>query len=256
MGQHPDPLRRVVVRLEEHLTGTLQHPFVGDIQVQDNRPNLTLAGEWGRKLTTKATETPRFGRPFMKYSNLLPLCGFMYESGAVLGRALGSKVSALEPVLGTPAEPGQLICALQKFASDRLAQFPEQPRSFGLFILTTELRRLNLSLDSDMKSLKKMFETKADPKVASEMLEIHMAEGIGFGSLYPVLTEQLQQLTYDDSMKALALLGISADVDCVSLEEFEHSLLTFTAGYVNEFYPAQISLLGLKYLNLAAPSAD
>ena len=176
---------------------------------------------------------------------------------------MGSKVFALEPVLGTPEEPGQLISGFQEAVSGDLVKI-QSSGSFGLFIMNTELEKFNLSLvslfetvvaRSDMKPAKKLFESKLELQTASELAELQMISGIAFGSLYPEFTEQIYQLPPDDATKERAIsFGVEISDEYMSLEDLEYSLLTLTAIYVNEFFPAQIARLGLEQY-FTAPAA-
>ena len=220
--------------------------------MQNTRPNMTIAALWGMNLMSGATEKPQSSWPFIRFSKLLVLKGFMYESGAILGRALGSKLYALEPLLGTPERQGESIAVMQSCARARLAQFAGQPRSFGLFIMESVLQECNLSLTSNKNLLKRAFDTKVYLEDAVKHRDISMAEGIGFGSLYPELTEELYRESYENPNETNWAearrfgLNIAEHADVVFLEEREHDLLTVVAGYAAEFFPAQVSRLGLE----------
>jgi len=50
---------------------------------------------------------------------------FLYESGALIGRALSDKPSALEQILGNPEHEGGLITFIKEAAQERKKLFPE-----------------------------------------------------------------------------------------------------------------------------------
>ena len=220
--------------------------------MQNERPNLTLLAACGWNLMDAALEKPLFGRQFVRYSKMLTLSGYMYESGAILGRALHTNIDSLETVLGAPENPGELIRVLQQGAKDTLEQYQEKPTSFGLLVAETYLREYGLSLTSpDVKRMKQLLETKVEPRVADGNVQDSMAGGIGFGSLYPELTEEIYKATYQQhdaaawSQARMHGLEVPERNDAISLEEQEHNLLTFTAEYVSEFFPSQVLPLGL-----------
>jgi hypothetical protein len=231
---------------------------------------------------SQVTEERGFlGGTYIRLYNYFWVLSFLYESGAILGRARRDKLSILEKMLfpGGNAPSFLSVKVLQDKADERLyryrQRFGKEPDTFGEFIFERELQiatGLNLtdSLEAFERGNKKALKP-FDKKVPLEkagaewgknipiektQAEIRMfvAEGIGFGSLFPELTEGILRNYYE---------SIQVDMDAwhkerktnlttpqkpkiLSLEEQEETILKIVAECAKECYPELLGPLDLR----------
>lgn len=219
----------------------------------------TLMGYLGMIPVMKVTRTRLFGGPYIRLGDFLIVCSFLYEAGAILGRARHDKLTILAKAF--PADPGKedsFINDLQNEARKRLEEyekeFKKQPNSFLDLVYVLELKKLGLSLgDTDFKTLKKAFGEKWPLKEAEPHIKFFGLEGIGFGSCFPELTVKMrlshyiQNIGLDKWQKYReAGLHISEQPNIISLEEQEHDVLSMVAAYVSENYPELLDPLDLR----------
>ena len=223
-----------------------------------------------------------FGKPFIRWSNFCEVLWFMYESGAILGRARHNKLDILEKMLVswvsiiptgsnyfylTRFKPGiEQIEFLRKIAKKRLDTFRnevgKEPDTFFEFILFREIERLiGLSPADSLKpyirkNQRPLGERKMSLEVAYPDIEGFGLEGIGFGGSFPELTERMYRNAYEGIDTGLWSearahgLAIPEKPEIVSLEEREATLLQMVAAYATEYYPELLDPLDLRVPDL------
>jgi hypothetical protein len=179
----------------------------------------------------------------------------LYESGAVLGRARADKLHLLEPLLGRPPYAGALVDHARTEATERLQQYGREPLTFLRFINDAELDRLSLLRQDgriDRRRLVKVGQQKLPyARLVGPELVMLVAEGIGFGSLYPDMTERMihracKSGTADEWRKWYdAGLAIPETRFFVSLAESERAALALVASYVAQYSPQLMGPLEL-----------
>lgn len=96
----------------------------------------------GDERLIKLIKTRLFGTPYLGYYDYCSLLGFVYESGAVLGRARHDKSDILGKMLEAPWKEPAFMQFCQDQAKERLDTFRSEarrePRSFPEFILIEE----------------------------------------------------------------------------------------------------------------------
>ena len=216
-------------------------------------PKRTLIGYLGMDIVHRVTETRLLGEPYIRFINALQVFAFLYETGAILGRAKRDKLKPLEKMLGEPEREGEFIKYLQEQAKQRLDKFGKEPDSFLEFIYSTELAELGLSLTSfpNMKAMKKKLDEKFPLKgMIDRVIKMHGLEGIGFGSSFPDLTEKMVRNLYERTdmdvwAEARAYgLNIPEKPARISFEEREEEVLTEVANYTRQYFPKLVKPLG------------
>lgn len=216
-------------------------------------PEQTLMGYLGVDIVRKATETRLFGGPYMRFINFLQVVAFLYETGAILGRAKRDKVNILEKMLGEPEREGELIKLWQEKAKERLEKFGKEPDSFLDFIYSTELAELGLSLTGfpDLKTMRKTLGEKFPATQELELtIKIHGLEGIGFGSSFADLTEKMVRNLYEkidmDKWSEARAHGVALPEKPrkISFEGREEEVLTEVANYTRQYFPKLLKPLG------------
>lgn len=225
-----------------------------------------------------------FGGRYLTLFNYLACTGFQYESGAILGRALRSKLPVFEKVLAQPKSEGDFIQFLQYLAKKRLDEFHEyaakqeeddrwflqlaaKNRSDKLSEWRYEIEHRARQKYPDRQPAK--FSVLAEFILREELYyeiprEPHperlkvLSGKISLESILDSLTRfgeegigfgsQFPELT--EKMYRSHGLDIPEKPDMISLEEREESLLQIVAAYTAEYYPELLDPLDLKrYLN-------
>lgn len=191
---------------------------------------------------------------YIRFGRFLIVCSFLYEAGAILGRARRDKLMLLAKII--PVEEGRehgFINFLQRLARERLEKFGKEPTSFINFVMSTELEKVGLSLTaSNFKTLKKAMEEKWPLAKTEPFIILRGEEGIGFGSCFPELTEKMWRRTYEaidmDQWSEARAYGLTLPEKPpkMSFEEQEQNVLEMVATYVSEYYPELVDPLGLR----------
>ena len=218
----------------------------------------TLMGFLGMVSVMKATKTRLFGGPYIPFGAFLLVCSFLYENGAILGRARSDKLTILAKTF--PADPGKedsFINELQNVARERLneykKEFKKEPSSFIDLFYLLELKRLGLSLaDTELKTLRKASGERYSLKQAGPYIKMFGLEGIGFGSCFPELTEKMYRKGHENinmdvwtEMKEHGA-ALPEEPTIISLEEQEQLVLQMVAAYASEHYPELLDPLDLR----------
>lgn len=217
----------------------------------------TLIGFLGMAPVMKATRTRMFGGPYIPFGAFLLVCSFLYENGAILGRAKSDKLTILAKLF--PADLGKeesFINELQNVAQERLneykREFEKEPSSFLDIFYLLELKKVGLSLaDTNLKTIRKASEEKYSLKQAEPYIKMFGLEGIGFGSCFPELTEKMYRKGHENiNMDVWAEMRehgatLPEEPTVITLEEQEEIVLQMVAAYTSEFYPELLDPLDL-----------
>ncbi len=225
----------------------------------------SLMGFLGEIPLRQALKKELFGGHYLRLWDYFATLSFQYESGAMLGRAKRDKISTLVNMLVVPeAEVNKFVKPMQDQASERLEKFRNElsrdPTTFYNFIFYREFERVvGLSLDGVFeeytrgnKKVVKVFDQKVSLETAWPKIHSFGAGGIGFGSLFPELTERMyrnacENIDMDEWTKARKYgVDIPEKPDIVTLEEREESILGIVAAYTAEFYPELLDPLDLR----------
>ena len=189
-----------------------------------------------------------FGKPYVYQFEYFIILKLIFESGAILGRAMCDKIDEFKKVLLIPNHTGDEVLELAtKAAEAQLADFKKEygnePSRFGDFIHgelfkgAIGLRLIDCAevLIHDKKrykEIKRTVDKKAQQKVVLSqeaiygVLTNYSHRGIGFGIKFPALTKKMA--SFVDRAEELLLL----------------------AAYTQEFYPELIDDLELRdYIN-------
>jgi hypothetical protein len=212
----------------------------------------TFIGFLSIPVVTKVAKTRLFGGPYVHFGGFLMVCSYLYENGAILGRAKRDKLTELAKMFSIPGTEVENINSLQEQAKTRLKKFGGEPSSFYIFFISGELEKLGLSLSSDLKVLKKAFKEKWSLKTTEPFIKIFGLEGIGFGSSFPELTEKMYRNSYENidmdvwTKHRAHGLAIPEKPTIISLEEQEKTVLQMVAAYASEYYPELLDPLDLR----------
>lgn len=220
----------------------------------EGKAQLTLMGWIALAPLEGSVERGLFGARYIRFFRFLQVSAFLYESGAMLGRAKGDKLLILERMLGKPQRQGDFITYLQRSARERFQKFRDvfgaEPDSFHTFIVSGELQPLGLNL-SKLSDLKKVAEEKMPLEKALPHIEIYGLLGIGFGSCFPLLTEKMYRNFYEsidlDVWSDARAHGVNVPEKptLITCEQREKDVLEMVASYAAEYFPDLLAPLGL-----------
>lgn len=235
----------------------------------------SLMGVLGYVPVNKVAKKRLLGGPYIPFSDFCTVLCFMYESGAILGRARRDKLSILVKMLEAPGTrkaltkallmlQGGTIEILRNEAKKRLDTFRsevgKEPDTFFEFIQLRELERtIGLSLNDALKAysggdkrIMKALDDKVPLKEAEPHIKIFGLEGIGFGNSFPQLTERMYRNLHENidmhvwSDARAHGLAIPEKPTQMTLEEQEEQILQMVAAYTSEYYPELLDPLDLR----------
>jgi len=196
-----------------------------------------------------------FGGHYIRFLPFLDVGGWLYETGAILGRARHDRLEILATMLCEPGREEGFCEWLYDLARKRIAEYGTEPDSFLRFFTEMELRKARVSL-SDPRQLKRAADMKLSLEQAGTMSQLHFLEGIGFGSAFPDLTERMWRQTYEpikedvwDAWADARRHGLHIPVPegrPPTLEEREQQVLVQVASYATEYFPDLVEPLGLR----------
>ena len=213
----------------------------------------------------KVVKTQPFGERYITFPDFLQVLSFIYECGAIIGRAKRDKLDILVKMLESPKAQSDAMKLLRNEPHKRLDAFRneagKEPDTFFDFILVKELRdSLGLSPNDSFATYKARVAKAYDEKVPLQETELNVQmfglEGIGFGIAFPELTERMYRNAYEQidsdiwSEAREAGLAIPESPTVVSYEEWEQPVLQMVAAYASKYYPEL-----LKPLNLRPPAS-
>ena len=202
----------------------------------------------GKAGNIEVVKKDAFGKPYVYQFEYFIILKLIFESGAILGRAMCDKIDEFKKVLLIPNHTGDEVLELAtKAAEAQLADFKKEygnePSRFGDFIHGELFKgAIGLSLidcaevlihdKKRYKEIKRMVDKKARQEVVLsqeaiyDVLTNYSYRGIGFGIKFPALTKKMTN--FANRAEELLLL----------------------AAYTQEFYPELIDDLELRdYIN-------
>jgi len=191
------------------------------------------------------------GKHRIKFSHLIMVSQFLYETGAIIGRARRDKLQILGKMLAVPGKETEFTSWLQELSQNRLTNYGKEPDTFFSFIWNTELAKAGLKMDWS-KEFVKACDQKIPTDAAEPIIKSLGLEGIGFGSKFPSLTEKMLKQQYEsdksDTIAEMRKYGAKIDERSlhVALIDREKEILTALGIYVNEYFPELLKSLELK----------
>jgi hypothetical protein len=228
----------------------------------------TLMGFLGNIPVSQVVERPLFGKTFIRLPSFCQVLSFLYETGAILGRAKRDRLMILGKMLALPGKEGQFTKYLGELAKKRLDTFRsevgKEPDTFFEFILFRELEKaigvgMTDAFKADIganKKIMKAFDEKCPVERVQSLVWVYGNEGIGFGSSFPQFTERMYRNAYegiDTNLWSEARahgLAIPEKPEIVSLEEREATVFQLVAAYASEYYPELLDPLDLRVPDL------
>ncbi len=207
----------------------------------------------GNEALLGLVEKGLFGRAYIRVGRFVIAGLWLYGTGAVLGRARRDRLETLAKMFSDPGRERESTNFLQDLAAERIEKYGSEPESFFDFFMTTEYEKSGVSWPpASLDAMKRVDNEKIPPEQADDILKMFVLEGIGFGSKFPELTEQMWKATYetydaDTWMRARTHgLDIPEQFTPLPLEEREQVVLAQLAGYATEYFPELVDPLDLR----------
>ncbi len=233
-----------------------------------SRPEITLMGFFGMGPMQNVIRKRLFGGPYLRFADYITVSGYLYECGALLGRAKRDELMIVAKMIAQSGREGEAIEWWQDSARKRLSEYVdtygEQPKSLQIFLMETEYKKAGVVLpyrgpelhtDREFKRYMRLMTKIANAKMPVEDMEPLIKflgmEGIGFGSNFPELTEKMyreanENINLESWAKAREYgVILPEQPTIISLEEQEQTVLSMVAIYVYEYFPELVEPLGL-----------
>lgn len=200
-------------------------------------------------LVDRVVEKGFLGKRFFRFWPYLNLGLYLYESGVVLGLARRDRLETLAKLFSKPGDQRELCTWMRDAAAKRLQEYDGEPETFGDFFLRTELPRLGLTPATELA--RRAREKIELTPVAQARLMHHMPEGVGFGAVYPELTQKMWGQAYETPDRDTwaearqAGLDIPEEPEIIPLEQRQQDVLLQVAAWAHDCYPELIEPLGL-----------
>ena len=239
----------------------------------------TLIDYLGTEPVTRLAKTRLLGGRYLRYYDYCSILAFVYESGAVIGRARHNKLSILEKILEAPWKGPEFMKFCQDQAKERLDAFRSEarrePHSFLEFILIEELAKAikDKELRQQLKGvMTKMRDTLLQKGGAGER-EIGLLKEVSApvsekGEIAKALQKKVRLRTVEWVIRFFGQEGIGfgssfpeltermyrnlhenpilEKSSIISLEEGEETVLQIVAVYVSQYYPELLDPLDLR----------
>lgn len=194
-------------------------------------------------------------RKVVRLGPLLSASTFLFETGAVLGRAMRDRLPAfLYPYCSGTPDNSELANFIRSQGQDVAERAPEASTVWEL-VMMSEMHKMDSTLPPADWSLWLLANGDREILVdeAAQAALLLMANGTGFGAEFPQRFEQVFFNSYGNVDREAWLEGHAAGFGIpeeppafISLDERTANDLSMFAEYCVEFYPEYVSKLGLQ----------
>jgi len=196
---------------------------------------------------------PVFGKPYFPFYQFLTVGQWVFQSGALLGRARRDKTRAMASLLSEPGMAEAFHPILLEASNRRLASYNKPLASFTDLFLVAELAKAGATYGNPFE-MKKAAKQRVPIEFGTNLLAVWNVEGISFGIQHPDDVERMWRSEYEQYDPAewqdarAHGLDIPEDFTPVTLEEREQQVLLITAHYAAEYVPEVLDELSLRSL--------
>ncbi len=178
------------------------------------------------------------GRCYVPLSGLLHVCAYLYETGAILGRARRDRISELIAMSFDTHEREICLAELRRLLRRRLERSGRYAHSFYTFYLHGTMRDMNLYFD-----INSIREAHNDIRLKSEVwhfMEYAGAEGLLLGGWYPDLVGKMygkgygeQEHIINEITRGIVLLPEGTSI--MSIREREKVILNKVSAFISQY---------------------
>jgi len=194
-------------------------------------------------------------RKVVRMGPLISVGGFLFETGAVLGRVMRDQLPTFVYPFCSETPDNVALADLMRRKGREVASRGEGASTISELVTISEMRKVDATLPADQWAMWMLANGNGELAVefAGQMGIMFMVDGAGFGAEFPDRFEQLYFNTYAkvdrDAWNEMREHGldIPAEPDeFVPLEVRTENDLAIFADYCAEFYPDYVAKLGLQ----------
>jgi len=170
---------------------------------------------------------------------MLHVCAYLYETGAVLGRASKDRLLELLSMSFAAEEVQHCLAELRRLLRRRLETSGRYAHSFYTFYLHGTMRDMNMNFD--INGMREAHHNIRDKIEAGHFLEYAGAEGLLLGGWYPDLAEKMYGKRYgaqediiNEMARGIALLHEETNIK--SIQAREQLVLDKVSAYVSRYH--------------------
>ena len=159
---------------------------------------MSLLFYLAQQVTKPIVRKSMFTAEHVLLGDYMPRASFLYETGAVLGYTFHDRIATFAKAFSEPGRESEVASHLGDTAASKLQQLAEPPNNFHCLFFKPEatriiqvLQRAGRTTCSDWSDLAKVAKQKLPVEDVLSPLSFAAAQGIGLGSRFPDLTEQL-----------------------------------------------------------------
>ena len=160
----------------------------------------SLIDEIVHSVVTPAIEKRFFSKPSVAFQRYLGCYQEAFEIGVVLGYGFRDKLSTFAMLFTEPGHEQGLISFMQELAQERLMEIAGAETFFPLAMFAEE-KRITKNWRESAISETQIEQLKRNEKIPFDNvfknLYVAVSTGIGFGSAFPELTEQMWQAEHE-----------------------------------------------------------
>jgi hypothetical protein len=213
----------------------------------------TLVSWLSREILQPHVEKKPFGGYDVRVYPVLFGSVWLFEKGALLGRALSDRFDLLAKTLSTKPgmEERDAGEPLREAATDRIKRYGKEPDKFRDFWMKTEFPELDAIPLSDLKMAKRLAKEKCRLGEMIPRLTLWLLCGIGFGATYPELTERMWRQSHEmppdpGGWELAERFGVvDGPWEPTPLEEMEHVVLVQFAYFLGRYFPESVERFDL-----------
>ncbi|MFC2048334.1 ribonuclease H-like domain-containing protein [Chloroflexota bacterium] len=200
----------------------------------------TLFSHLGSPALEQVSRAGLAGQSYVPLSGLLHVCAYMYETGAILGRARQDRLLELLSMSFSADEVQYCLAELRYLLRRRLEKSGRYAHSFYTFYLHGTMRDMNMNFD--INGMREAHHNIRDKIEAGHFLEYAGAEGLLLGGWYPDLAEKMygkgygaQENIINEMTRGVALLPEETTI--TSIQEREQAILNSLNAFISQYPP-------------------
>ena len=200
----------------------------------------TLFSQLGSVALDQVSSAGPAGKSYVSLSGLLQVCAYLYETGAILGRARQDRLLELMSMSFAAEERQFYLAELRGLLRRRLETSGKYAHSFYTFYLHGTMRDMNIYFD--INGMRKSHNDIREKTEAGYFLECAGAEGLLLGGWYPDLAEKMYGKGYgaqEDIINEMTrkVTVMPEETAIIAIREREQLILDKVGAYVSRYHP-------------------
>lgn len=200
----------------------------------------TLFSQLGSPALDQVSRAGPAGQSYLPLSGLLHVCAYLYETGAILGRARQDRLHELVSMSFAAEERQYCLAELRHQLRRRLETSGGYAHSFYTFYLYGTMRDMNMHFD--INGMREAHNNIRDKTEVWHFLEYAGAEGLLLGGWYPDLAEKMygkgygaQEDIITEMTRGVAILPEETGI--TSIQERENVIVNKVNVFISQWRP-------------------